>query len=196
MVHFALWPLGDHFLPGIGRVGFEPWQLITSAFLHGGFAHIALNMYALYAFGSMVERTMGSRRFAFLYFASVLTGSAGSVARGDGETRPGYCADDRRFGRRVRSAAGLRGAVPAYPRAAGVSAHSDEGLGARGRLCGHRTPDGRVRHQPGRGALRASRRHARRHHRATGNRFSLAHSNLESSSADCEASGGTVSSST
>ena len=32
-------------------------------------------MYALYAFGSMVERTMGSRRFTYLYLASVLTGS-------------------------------------------------------------------------------------------------------------------------
>jgi len=75
LVHFALWPLGSFLVEGGGRVGFEPWQLITSAFLHGGFAHIALNMYALYAFGSMVERTMGARRFAILYFASVFTGS-------------------------------------------------------------------------------------------------------------------------
>jgi membrane associated rhomboid family serine protease len=74
-IHFALWPIGSFLMEGGGRVGFEPWQLITSAFLHAGFAHIALNMYALYAFGSMVERTMGSRRFAILYFASVLTGS-------------------------------------------------------------------------------------------------------------------------
>ncbi|HEU5135564.1 MAG TPA: rhomboid family intramembrane serine protease [Steroidobacteraceae bacterium] len=75
VIHFALWPLGSFLVQGGGRVGFEPWQLITSAFLHGGVAHIALNMYALYAFGSMVERTMGPRRFAVLYFASVLTGS-------------------------------------------------------------------------------------------------------------------------
>jgi membrane associated rhomboid family serine protease len=75
LIHFALWPLGSHFIPGAGRVGFEPWQLITSAFLHGGVAHIALNMYALYAFGGMVERVLGGRRFALLYFASVLTGS-------------------------------------------------------------------------------------------------------------------------
>jgi len=75
MTHFALWPLGSFPVAGGGRVGFELWQLVTSAFLHGGIAHIALNMYALYAFGSMVERTMGPRRFALLYFASVLTGS-------------------------------------------------------------------------------------------------------------------------
>ena len=75
LLHFALWPLGSHYIPGAGRVGFEPWQVITSAFLHGGLAHIALNMYALYVFGGMVERTLGSNRFAILYFASVITGS-------------------------------------------------------------------------------------------------------------------------
>jgi membrane associated rhomboid family serine protease len=75
LTHFALWPLGNHYLPGFGMVGFEPWQIITSAFLHGGFAHIALNMYALYVFGGMVERALGLNRFALLYFASVITGS-------------------------------------------------------------------------------------------------------------------------
>ena len=75
VTHYALWPLGDHFVRGLGRVGFEPWQLVTSAFLHGGFAHIALNMFALYSFGMMVERAVGARRFAWLYFASVLTAS-------------------------------------------------------------------------------------------------------------------------
>jgi membrane associated rhomboid family serine protease len=74
--HFALWPLGRHYLPGAGFVGFEPWQLITSAFLHANLPHIALNMYALYSFGGMVERVIGTRRFAWLYFASVLAASA------------------------------------------------------------------------------------------------------------------------
>lgn len=75
VTHFALWPVGQYYFSGLGRVGFEPWQLLTSAFLHGGFAHIALNMFALYSFGMMVERAVGSRRFAVLYFASVLTAS-------------------------------------------------------------------------------------------------------------------------
>lgn len=75
--HFALWPLGEYFFPGLGRVGFEPWQLVSSAFLHDpdSLAHIALNMFALYSFGVMVERAVGGRRFAWLYFASVLTAS-------------------------------------------------------------------------------------------------------------------------
>jgi membrane associated rhomboid family serine protease len=73
LLNFALWPLGQHYLFGAGPVGFQPWQLITSAFLHGDVAHIALNMYALYAFGGMVERVLGTRRFVWLYGASVLT---------------------------------------------------------------------------------------------------------------------------
>jgi membrane associated rhomboid family serine protease len=63
LTQFAMWPLGQQF---------HAWQLITSAFLHGGLLHILLNMYALYMFGGMVERVIGSRRFLWLYFASVL----------------------------------------------------------------------------------------------------------------------------
>jgi len=72
--HFALWPLGRHYLMNAGFVGFEPWQLITYAFLHGNVVHIALNLYALWMFGGMVERALGTRRFAWVYFASVLAG--------------------------------------------------------------------------------------------------------------------------
>jgi membrane associated rhomboid family serine protease len=77
---FALWPIGRHFLPGLARpVGFEPWQLVTYSFLHStaNFAHILLNMLALWMFGRDVERTLGSQRYAVMYFAAVL--SAGLV---------------------------------------------------------------------------------------------------------------------
>jgi membrane associated rhomboid family serine protease len=74
LLNFALWPWGE-FHDGDITVGFKPWQLITSGFLHGNLMHIALNMYALYSFGGDVERVMGSRDFAWLYGASVLTGS-------------------------------------------------------------------------------------------------------------------------
>jgi membrane associated rhomboid family serine protease len=70
---FALWPPGRHAIPELGRtVGFEPWQLVTSSFLHGGLAHLGLNMFALWMFGRDVERVLGSFRFAQLYFTSVL----------------------------------------------------------------------------------------------------------------------------
>lgn len=44
------------------------WQLISYMFLHGGFFHIFLNMYALLIFGMPVEQAWGSRRFMIYYF--------------------------------------------------------------------------------------------------------------------------------
>ena len=62
---FALWPLGSR--------EFQPWQLITYAFLHGSLAHIFLNMFALYMFGGALERYWGARRFVLFYLICVLT---------------------------------------------------------------------------------------------------------------------------
>ena len=42
-------------------------QWLTYAFMHGGFLHILFNSIALYGLGSMVEMTMGSRRFIEFY---------------------------------------------------------------------------------------------------------------------------------
>ncbi len=61
---FALWPLGPMF---------APWQLLTYAFLHGGFTHLLFNMIGLLTFGNELERYWGTRRFLVFYFASVLT---------------------------------------------------------------------------------------------------------------------------
>jgi membrane associated rhomboid family serine protease len=57
----------------------EWWRLISSAFLHYGFIHLGLNMLALYWFGPLLERMLGSLRFALLYLASGLAGSAGAL---------------------------------------------------------------------------------------------------------------------
>lgn len=70
---FALWPLGRFLVPDLGIVGFQPWQLVTSAFLHANVAHIFLNMFALHMFGDDVERVLGSRRYLVLYVAAVLS---------------------------------------------------------------------------------------------------------------------------
>ncbi|MDF3022457.1 MAG: rhomboid family protein [Steroidobacteraceae bacterium] len=78
VAQFQLWPLGKFFHPAFGGyVGFEPWQLVTSAFLHDprSIAHLLLNMFALFMFGRDVEAAMGTRRFVWLYGASVLAGS-------------------------------------------------------------------------------------------------------------------------
>lgn len=47
---------------------FHWWQPLTHMFMHGGFVHIFFNMYALWIFGSVVERMIGSRKFLIFYF--------------------------------------------------------------------------------------------------------------------------------
>ncbi len=51
---------------------FQPWQIVTYMFMHGGFAHIALNMFGLWMFGSPVEQYLGRNRFLFIYFSAGL----------------------------------------------------------------------------------------------------------------------------
>jgi membrane associated rhomboid family serine protease len=62
-------PVAEHF--GVYYFNsplFRPWQIITYMFLHGGWAHIIFNMFALYSFGTVVEYVMGSKRFLAFYF--------------------------------------------------------------------------------------------------------------------------------
>jgi rhomboid family protein len=59
---FALWPGRD----------FQPWQLVSYSFLHGGPGHLFFNMLALYMFGSDIERLFGSRFYLCYYFAAVV----------------------------------------------------------------------------------------------------------------------------
>lgn len=53
----------------------QPWRLITSAFLHGGLAHIAFNMYALKITGEEVEYVYGKVKYMAIYLISALGGS-------------------------------------------------------------------------------------------------------------------------
>jgi membrane associated rhomboid family serine protease len=73
---FALWPVGRFAVAQFDSpVGFKIWQLITCGFLHANFLHLAINMYALWMFGSDVERAVGPRHYLTLYFASLLSSS-------------------------------------------------------------------------------------------------------------------------
>lgn len=63
----ALWPIQS------GR--FEPWQIITYGFLHGGFNHVFFNMFALWMFGLPIERVWGSRKFS-MYYGICIVGAA------------------------------------------------------------------------------------------------------------------------
>ena len=46
---------------------FRVYQFFTYMFLHGGFTHILFNMFALWMFGSVIERVWGSKKFFFYY---------------------------------------------------------------------------------------------------------------------------------
>jgi membrane associated rhomboid family serine protease len=76
---FALWPLGMPARVGLG-MQFEPWQLLTYAFLHGGIVHLGLNMFALWMFGRDCESALGARRYLLLYGAAVLSAAVVQLA--------------------------------------------------------------------------------------------------------------------
>jgi membrane associated rhomboid family serine protease len=57
--HFALYPLQSGF--------FEPHQLVTHMFMHGGLGHIFFNMFGVFMFGRILEQLWGSKRMLILY---------------------------------------------------------------------------------------------------------------------------------
>lgn len=61
---FALWP------PSSGL--FQPWQLLSYAFLHGGTFHLFFNMLGLWMFGAELERLWGPRRYMQFLLAGVV----------------------------------------------------------------------------------------------------------------------------
>jgi len=65
----ALWPLDSGF--------FGPWQLVSYGFLHGGFNHLFFNMFAVWMFGTPLEKSWGSQRFAVFYATTI--GASGGV---------------------------------------------------------------------------------------------------------------------
>jgi len=93
LLPFALWPLGPLF---------RPWQVVTYAFLHSTdyFAHILFNMFAVYMFGSELERYWGARRFLFLYLSSIVFAAVAQllVARLSGGLYPTVGASGGVFG--------------------------------------------------------------------------------------------------
>lgn len=52
----------------------EWWRIVTGGFLHGGFAHIALNMFALYQLGRFVESFLGPWRMLAIYAVALFGG--------------------------------------------------------------------------------------------------------------------------
>jgi membrane associated rhomboid family serine protease len=71
---FALWPLASP--------QFEPWQLLSYAFLHDPrtVAHVFFNMFALYMFGGTLERYWGSRRMVVFYLVCAISAGLTQLA--------------------------------------------------------------------------------------------------------------------
>lgn len=76
---WGMWPIGI----GLGN---EWWRLLTAAFLHGSFLHIAFNMYVLFALGPTLERVLGHARYLLLYLVAALGGGVASYAFSDYQT--------------------------------------------------------------------------------------------------------------
>lgn len=54
-------------------------RLISSGFLHGGFAHLFFNMYTLWSFGRVLEYVHGPRAFLVIYFTAIVGGNLVSL---------------------------------------------------------------------------------------------------------------------
>ncbi|HEX2494488.1 MAG TPA: rhomboid family intramembrane serine protease [Steroidobacter sp.] len=68
-VHFALWPTTA---AALDYPPFRPWQVMTYGFLHGNLTHLFFNMFALFMFGSDIERLFGPRRYLEYYLLCVV----------------------------------------------------------------------------------------------------------------------------
>ncbi len=60
-----LWNLLPLYFPGNDL--YRPWQFVTSLFMHANTGHLFFNMFALFSFGSLLERIWGAKRFVIFY---------------------------------------------------------------------------------------------------------------------------------
>lgn len=69
--------------PPLATDGGEWWRIVSAGFLHGGFIHLALNMFVLYILGRLLEPAIGTRRMVMIYFVSLIAGSLGALLLSD-----------------------------------------------------------------------------------------------------------------
>ncbi|MDO5769356.1 MAG: rhomboid family intramembrane serine protease [Psychrobacter sp.] len=56
-------------------MGYEPWRLVSSAFLHIGFMHLLFNGFAMYFFGQVAEPMFGHSKFLVIFLLSAVGGN-------------------------------------------------------------------------------------------------------------------------
>ena len=69
----ALLKWGANALPY--TMGYEPWRLVSSGFLHIGLMHLLFNGFAMYFFGQIAEPMFGSVKFFLLFILAVIGGN-------------------------------------------------------------------------------------------------------------------------
>jgi len=75
----ALVKWGANFVPlTFGHA--EVWRLVTSIFLHGNWLHILVNMYSLFAVGTILETFCGEKKYLLIYFLTGILASFASAA--------------------------------------------------------------------------------------------------------------------
>jgi membrane associated rhomboid family serine protease len=60
------------FVPSLALT--EPWRFLSSMFLHGSLLHLFFNGYALFLFGSILERKVSRKDYLVIFFAAGLIG--------------------------------------------------------------------------------------------------------------------------
>jgi len=63
-----------YFIPAVAMA--QPWRFLTSMFLHDptGLTHIFFNAYALYLFGTILERRINAKDYLIIYFGAGILG--------------------------------------------------------------------------------------------------------------------------
>ena len=75
-----------------------PWTLITSVFLHADFNHLLFNMFALFFFGSYLERLLGSNRFLIIFISAGIVGNIGYLVTASNNMIPAIGASGAAYG--------------------------------------------------------------------------------------------------
>ena len=99
LANIGLWIL-QNLIPGLtAALGLTParffaefpnliYQPLTYMFLHGGLWHLFFNMFALWMFGTEIEFTWGTRRFAWFYLIAGLIGGLLNLIISPGQLGP------------------------------------------------------------------------------------------------------------
>ncbi|MDH3193997.1 MAG: rhomboid family intramembrane serine protease [Acidimicrobiia bacterium] len=74
--------------PGLYENKIVAFSLLSSIFLHGGFAHLLGNMWSLWIFGNNVEDAFGRGRYLVFYLAGGVIASVAHILMNPGSTIP------------------------------------------------------------------------------------------------------------